>query len=447
MKRSALIIPILSLLFFSLAFTSLASSYTNVTVSEAKGMIGSYPYLVVLDVRTQSEYNSGHIRNAKLIPLSELEGRLDEFNQNDEILVYCHSGYRSAQASQILANNDFLYVYNMLGGITAWINAGYPVYAKLSSIQGAINNADEGDTIFVSSGTYYENVIVNKRVLLVGENRENTVIDGNGTGKVVFVMADNVTISDFTVRNSGYDVYDGGIWSTSDRNMISNNLISNSSWGISLDHAASNIVNGNIIEGLEEHSYGSWGGGVILWGNSSKNIMFDNIIACHEDNGIFLDENSSENYVIANTILNQLINGISCTGSNNTLYHNSLLNNTNQAYTSGTNNTWDNGWEGNYWSDYDGVDSDRDGVGDTPYVIGENNTDNYPLMMPFMIGDVNHDGKVDILDVVKVTAIYGSRVGDDNWNPHSDLTEPYGVIDILDVVKVTANYGKEWKNP
>jgi len=132
-------------------------------------MIDSNPSLVILDVRNQSEYDSGHIRNAKLIPVFELEGRLGELNKSDEILVYCKLGGRSSTASQILVDNDFLYVYNMLGGVTAWMDEGYQVYVKYSLIQEAINNATEGDTIFVSSGTYHEHVVVNKTVNLVGK--------------------------------------------------------------------------------------------------------------------------------------------------------------------------------------------------------------------------------------------------------------------------------------
>jgi hypothetical protein len=68
---------------------------------------------------------------------------------------------------------------------------------------------------------------------------------------------------------------------------------------------------------------------------------------------------------------------------------------------------WDNGYRsgGNYWSDYNGTDSYKgqyqnetgsDGIGDTPYVIDANNTDNYPLMFPWppLVGDLNFDGKV-----------------------------------------------------
>jgi hypothetical protein len=46
-------------------------------------------------------------------------------------------------------------------------------------------------------------------------------------------------------------------------------------------------------------------------------------------------------------------------------------------------NFWDNGKEGNYWSSYNGTDDNRDGIGDTPYVVVENDADRYPLMQPF----------------------------------------------------------------
>ena len=51
-------------------------------------------------------------------------------------------------------------------------------------------------------------------------------------------------------------------------------------------------------------------------------------------------------------------------------------------------NSWDNGLVGNFWSDYNGTDSSRDGIGDPPYVIDGNNIDNYPLMFPF---DIEND--------------------------------------------------------
>lgn len=102
-----------------------ASGYIDVDASEAKQMIESNPDLAILDVRTLEEYESGHIENAVLIPVTELEYRIDELDKQKDTLVYCKSGGRSATASQILVDNGFSSVYNMLGGITAWRNAGY----------------------------------------------------------------------------------------------------------------------------------------------------------------------------------------------------------------------------------------------------------------------------------------------------------------------------------
>ena len=141
--RKAILALVLCMLLFLLP-VSLAGGYVDLTALEAKDMIDSHLSLVVLDVRTQEEYFSGHIRNAKLIPLAELEGRLGELETTSEIFVYCGLGGRSATASQILVENGFLHVYNMLGGITAWKNAGYPAYVKYPSIQGAINETHAG---------------------------------------------------------------------------------------------------------------------------------------------------------------------------------------------------------------------------------------------------------------------------------------------------------------
>jgi hypothetical protein len=72
---------------------------------------------------------------------------------------------------------------------------------------------------------------------------------------------------------------------------------------------------------------------------------------------------------------------------NNIIYRNSFVNNVNNVRVAkGTPvNYWGNGQEGNFWSDYEGVDNNNDGKGDTPYIIDENNQDNYPLMTPYSV--------------------------------------------------------------
>jgi len=119
----------------------LAESETvqNITVDTAYSMIHRnhfFPDLVILDVRNQSEYNINHLYGAVLVPLHELETRIGELEEyaNNEIIVYCGSGGRSEIASGILADNGFTKVYNMLGGITAWIEAEYPVYTTYHNV-------------------------------------------------------------------------------------------------------------------------------------------------------------------------------------------------------------------------------------------------------------------------------------------------------------------------
>ncbi len=102
------------------------AQYTDVSIQQAREMIDRSDVLI-LDVRTQEEYDVGHIKNSTLIPVQVLDKRLNELPRDKKILVYCKSGSRSAQASQILVNNGFKEIYNMKGGITDWTNAGYDV--------------------------------------------------------------------------------------------------------------------------------------------------------------------------------------------------------------------------------------------------------------------------------------------------------------------------------
>jgi parallel beta-helix repeat protein len=343
---------------FSLPRVRASSGYVDLTASVAKNMIDVNPLLAILDVRTQSEYDSGHIRNTKLIPHTELEARIGELDENRDILVYCHSGGRSATASQILIDHGFTQVYNMLGGILAWMDEDYPVFVRYASIQQTINNARDGDTIFVASGTYLEHLVLNKSLALTGENKNTTIIDGGGTGDVVLVKTANDTaISDFTIRGSGCGcaARSGIHLQNSYNSSVTSNIITDNGYGIQLSDSNSCTIRGNIVANND------WLGIALYW--SHRNSVTDNDIK-------------------ANNL------GIRLRGtSDNTFIQNNIIDNTAQTDVLNENaNLWDEGYPsgGNYWSDYNGVDSNRDGIGDAPYIIDEKNQDSYPLMNPYI---------------------------------------------------------------
>ena len=70
-------------------------------------------------------------------------------------------------------------------------------------IQDAIENATEGDTIFVFNGIYFENIFVDKILIIIGESKNNTIIDGMYNEFIINIINDQVTIQNFTLRNSG----------------------------------------------------------------------------------------------------------------------------------------------------------------------------------------------------------------------------------------------------
>jgi rhodanese-related sulfurtransferase len=84
---------------------------------------------VIIDVRTQEEWDAGHIPGAIHIPLSEVKGRLDEFKafEGKTLVMQCRSGKRSASAGKILLSAGYENVSNLTGGINAWGKAKLPV--------------------------------------------------------------------------------------------------------------------------------------------------------------------------------------------------------------------------------------------------------------------------------------------------------------------------------
>lgn len=123
-------------------FCPVNAVYQNVTATDAYKILEKKDTFL-LDVRTPNEYNYSHIKGAKLIPLRNvpahdpvnltedklLPNRLNELPKNKygSIVVYCYTGKRGGEASQLIANAGYKRVYNIQGGLPTWVNAGCPV--------------------------------------------------------------------------------------------------------------------------------------------------------------------------------------------------------------------------------------------------------------------------------------------------------------------------------
>ena len=252
--------------------------------------------------------------------------------------------------------------------------------ADFHTIQGAINNATSGDRIFVRAGIYYEHVAVDKSLTLVGEDRDSTIIDGNGTGSVISVTVDNISIKSFTINRSGISPsdYDSGIFvEHSSGNDITHNKITNNYEGIRLYSSISNTVSDNTIT---NNDYG-----ISLY-SSISNTVSDNTIT-NNDYGIILFDSS-----------------------NDLVFHNNFIYNTQQqAYSYNSVNLWDNGVEGNYWSNYTGVDLNNDGIGDTPHVIDTLNQDKHPLKGMYSDFIITSEGENYRVPIICNSTISGFR--------------------------------------
>ena len=200
--------------------------------------------------------------------------------------------------------------------------------------------------------------------------------------------------------------------SSSNNNTIKgNSIVATGSRGVSLTGSSYNNVQGNQISSTGE-------AGVKIELTSLFNYIKENSVICLED-GIYIS--GAQNTFVLNNVITDCKNGVELFGSpknslvannisrctqyaiylaisdNNTFYHNNFVNNQVTFYEEhdfiypfpstyySKGNRWDNDEEGNYWSDYTGTDIDGDGIGDNPYFVYENKTDNYPLMIPFNI--------------------------------------------------------------
>jgi parallel beta-helix repeat protein len=116
-----------------------------------------------------------------------------------------------------------------------------------ASIREAISHSGAGDTVFVKSGTYTENIVVDKDGLkLIGESKETTIIDGTSAGIVVSVEASNCAVSNFTLQNSGSSLVDSGIFLNNSCNvLVSDNILRWNHLGIYVSSSSNCVLRNN----------------------------------------------------------------------------------------------------------------------------------------------------------------------------------------------------------
>ncbi|UCF12868.1 MAG: PKD domain-containing protein [Thermoplasmatales archaeon] len=284
--------------------------------------------------------------------------------------------------------------------------------ADYTNIQDAIEAASSGDTVYVYSGTYNENVEINKDLTLTGENKDTTIIDGGKNGHTLYAYGAPggkiVThISGFTIRNAGGLGYDCIALSYENNSIINNNKIINSdeSDGIQLDHCNDVTISDNTISNNE-------GSGVSLT-LSDNNIIHNNVIQSNQK-GMYIYYSSNSNEIYENTITGNSQYGVHIVQSlNNRFYLNDFTNNGQNAQDPLTN-YWSYNSQGNYWEDYNDYDSDEDGIGDSPYDIpGGSNQDEYPLgyfLEPEPPGGGNQQPTAHLPVISPNPATYGENV-------------------------------------
>jgi len=192
--------------------------------------------------------------------------------------------------------------------------------ADFTRIQDAIDAAAfMGDTIYVYNGIYYENLHISKSLTLMGEDRSQTIIDGGGK-TVVSIFANSVGVSRFTIRNGGispWHQYASGIYLRAAKSCrISDNIVSGSMWGITLEKASGNTVSGNTISNV---TYG-----VPFYGPVYYNIVRDNSIS-DAKLAIFFNGDMPSHY---NTVAGNQISNSEKGIYFNYPYHNTVAGNT-----------------------------------------------------------------------------------------------------------------------
>jgi parallel beta-helix repeat protein len=295
-------------------------------------------------------------------------------------------------------------------GKTLFVGGNGP--GNYSKIQDAINNATNNETIFVydDSSPYYENIVINKSIMLLGENKTTTIIDVQGVGgNVVTITAEGVLFSGFSVLNWADNIssqtgmyihsnncqivgnifscthiwygYEAVILFYSNNTTILDNMISHTAFGIILVSSSENIVSKNFITD-------TWEAGIALrdssYNNISENVFVNNSYAV--DFG-----NSDYNNLYSNEITSNVYGIITTTSVKNIITKNNFRNNIRyNAFTVfSLKPFWRNTWDANYWNRTKLFPKIIFGVLEIPIGIGITipwfNIDRHPARKPYNI--------------------------------------------------------------
>jgi len=203
---------------------------------------------------------------------------------------------------------------------------------------------------------------------------KNLNVQNNKQG-ILFAFTIDSSINNVNAKNNWNGLY---VAHSSNISLSGNNANNNFDYGIKFFNSPRSTASGNNVDNNGWAGIGLFGSFNSTVDGNEANSNYYNLHLVYTNNSI----------IAGNNALAVKPGGYSIAvyySHNNIIYHNTFA--TTLLYVETRNgtpftprNNWDNGLEGNYWSDYQGEDADGDGIGDTPYVVGENNVDNYPLM-------------------------------------------------------------------